>query len=586
MPGSSAGRDSIPDEPGRDIDDDTARAILDVLRVHGADGLRHGHGRTLLDHLVGTYLIVRSWREPVWLQHAALIHSVYGTDAYDEQLFLLSARRELATVAGDQAERLAYLFCVTPRAPLLAGTHRWARELPQRFENRHRDQPLAPANSDELAALVLLHMANLAEQARAPDGSPGRWLARIGALADLVGDAEGVTPPVFSTHLATFSEVDESLARRVYRDAIGRADDPDARARRFGLAAAVCPVVAEPCVWLAYLSRLKEDFITCRSWAAHARNRLLELGTPWDKRLTLRAWHTIIDALELPEGHCRLAPETIAHPRALFETVANRTGAARSTASASSRSRLAIKPPDAAAGNKRFQRYVEALGAGDGPRPGAVYPDLVGQPWHNPADFALVTYLESNYPAIRDEIFALGAARFHRESERIKRAGDWDVAFLYERGRRHDELCAMCPVTARGVDTYPTMRTSAGLIYVSRMRAATHIEAHRGPTNLRVRCHLAIQAPAGDCGIRVGDETRRWHEGKCLVFDDYFEHEAWNHTEEDRVVLIVDLWHPGLSATEVALLEGLHAYTHAYAQTLSRYWAANAAVSRRVSGGH
>jgi aspartate beta-hydroxylase len=188
----------------------------------------------------------------------------------------------------------------------------------------------------------------------------------------------------------------------------------------------------------------------------------------------------------------------------------------------------------------------------------------------------VVSYLESHYAEIRRELLALEPARFHPESEPISRTGDWDVLFLYERGRRHDDICSACPVTTRGIEGYPTVRTIAGLIYVSRMRGKTHIQPHRGPTNLRVRCHLGIQVPGGDCAIRVGDETRSWQEGKCIVFDDHFEHEAWNATDEDRIVLIVDLWHPGLSATEVGLLESLHGYTFAQARNLSGYWAANA----------
>jgi aspartyl/asparaginyl beta-hydroxylase (cupin superfamily) len=97
-----------------------------------------------------------------------------------------------------------------------------------------------------------------------------------------------------------------------------------------------------------------------------------------------------------------------------------------------------------------------------------------------------------------------------------------------------------------------------------------------------VRCHLGIKVPAGDCAIRVADETRRWDEGRCLVFDDYFEHEAWNRTAADRIVLIVDLWHPALSVTEVALLEALHGYTHLHAQRLGRYWSANARAAREA----
>lgn len=562
--------------------DGTSEAIIGFLRSEGAAGLTHARGRSLLEHLTGTHSIVRRWGQPAWLQHAALIHSAYGTEAYGQGLLPLSRRNDLASVAGDRAERAAYLFCVTPRGPLLAGTHLWARDLPSRSTGTAPPTDGHAPTRDELDALVLLHMANVAEQAQAADGSPGRWLAKVGELSHLLVDSESVKPPTFVAHLAAFSAADESLVRGTYRDAVGRGDDPEGRASRFALTAAVCPVLPEPCVWLAALSRWRRDAALAKSWAVQARNRILELGTPWDKRLTLDEWLAIIAAVEYsPSGGPQHQPESTVHPRALFEAVVQDTGRARASRNASAPPERAIKAPDAAAGRRRFQTYVEGLASADGSAD--LYPDLPSQPWHNPQDFPLVGYLEANYPAIRDEILALDGARFHRESERIRRTGDWDVAFLYERGRRDDEVCASCPVTTRGVETYPTMRSATGLIYVSRMRGSTHIEAHRGPTNLRVRCHLALKIPEGDCAIRVGEQTRKWQEGRSLVFDDHFDHEAWNHTDEDRIVLIVDMWHPGLSPTEVTLLEALNNHTHTHAQKLTRYWSANATAARRGS---
>ena len=85
--------------------------------------------------------------------------------------------------------------------------------------------------------------------------------------------------------------------------------------------------------------------------------------------------------------------------------------------------------------------------------------------------------------------------------------------FLYERGRRHEEICDACPATTSVIERDGAMRTAAGLIYVSRMRPGTHIQAHRGPTNLRLRCHLGLAVPDGDCAIRVEDETRHWQGG-------------------------------------------------------------------------
>jgi aspartate beta-hydroxylase len=588
MSGPRAGSDGIADLGGLGIGDDrTAELIIGFLRSEGAARLAHTRGSTLLDHLVGTSAIVRRWKQPVWLQHAALIHSVYGTDVYHRQLLALSRREDLIGLAGGQAERLAYLFCVTDRDSLLAAPQAVARG--PRASDR-AGTAAAPeqgaATPDEVDALVLLHMANLAEQVQARDGSPGRWLVTLAELAEPLIDSNAVRLPLFIAGLAAFSEADESLTRRAYLDGIGLGDEPDASASRLALAAAVCPVVPEPCVWQAYLSRRRGDLPSARWWAASARKRLLELGTVWDKRLTFEEWLELIEAFERPpNSESPASIGTIMHPRVLFETTAREPVEAASRVGSSIFAGQRGATPDSAAGRQRYHRYIETFAGADGSVAGMIYPDLPSQPWHNPPGFPLVSYLESHYAAIREEILAVEPSRFHRESERIMRSGDWDVAFLYERGRRHDEMCDACPVTTRGIEAYPAVRTVAGLIYVSRMRASTHIAAHRGPTNLRLRCHLGIKVPEGDCGIRVGGHTRSWQEGKCLVFDDYFEHEAWNHTDEDRIVLIVDIWHPGLSDTEVRLLEGLHNYTYAHARKLSRYWSANAAAGREAGDG-
>ncbi len=67
--------------------------------------------------------------------------------------------------------------------------------------------------------------------------------------------------------------------------------------------------------------------------------------------------------------------------------------------------------------------------------------------------------------------------------------------------------------------------------------------------NTRLVCHLPLIVPPG-CTFRVGNETREWREGKLVIFDDTIEHEAWNDSKEDRVVLIFDIWRPELSTRE------------------------------------
>ncbi|HEY2437618.1 MAG TPA: hypothetical protein VGH93_10575, partial [Solirubrobacteraceae bacterium] len=355
-------------------DDDIAASIIDLLASKGADRLAHGRGQSLLEHLLGTYSIVRRWGQPTWLQHAALIHSVYGTDAYQRQLLPLSARADLAAVTGDRAERIAFLFSITPRRPLLAGTHRWAPGLMAGSADRDHEASLDPPTRQELDALVLLHTANLAEQARAGDGSPGRWLSALGALAGLLDDAEELTLPPFMAGLRTFSDADEALVRRAYRDAVGRGDDPEGRATRFALAASACSVIAEPAVWLAYLSGLRGDHDGSRAWAAQARDRLLALGTAWDKRLSYEDWGAVIDALEQPPGgRGSSVSGGITRPRALLESLTEGSDGARVRATAPPEVGGAIEPPDAASGRKRFQRYIDGVAGANGF--GAVYPD-------------------------------------------------------------------------------------------------------------------------------------------------------------------------------------------------------------------
>ena len=79
----------------------------------------------------------------------------------------------------------------------------------------------------------------------------------------------------------------------------------------------------------------------------------------------------------------------------------------------------------------------------------------------------------------------------------------------------------------------------------------THLLPHQGVTNSRVVGHLPLIVP-GQCALQVGGELHEWQEGRVVVFDDTYEHEAWNRSEQTRVVLIFDLWNPYLTEAERA----------------------------------
>ena len=45
--------------------------------------------------------------------------------------------------------------------------------------------------------------------------------------------------------------------------------------------------------------------------------------------------------------------------------------------------------------------------------------------------------------------------------------------------------------------------------------------------------------------------------GEALVFDDSFEHEVWNDGKQERVVLLLDLWHPDLQQDEISAIQSM-----------------------------
>jgi beta-hydroxylase len=118
----------------------------------------------------------------------------------------------------------------------------------------------------------------------------------------------------------------------------------------------------------------------------------------------------------------------------------------------------------------------------------------------------------------------------------------WRALYLFAFGRRVEHNCRRCPATAALLEQIPGL-TSA---LFSILEPGKHIPEHRGPYNGLLRFQLGVQVPPPDgrCRIRVGGETRLWQEAGSLFFDDTFRHEAWNDSDQDRVIVFVDFLRP------------------------------------------
>jgi hypothetical protein len=97
-------------------------------------------------------------------------------------------------------------------------------------------------------------------------------------------------------------------------------------------------------------------------------------------------------------------------------------------------------------------------------------------------------------------------------------------------------------------DAVSLAEMGGGEVIFSRLAPHTRIGAHCGPTNLRKTAHLGLVVPTtGRCQIRVGSGWYSWEPGKILLFDDSYEHEVRNDTDEDRVVLLIRTWHSAVA---------------------------------------
>ncbi|WHZ20287.1 MAG: Putative hydroxylase [Rhodanobacteraceae bacterium] len=137
---------------------------------------------------------------------------------------------------------------------------------------------------------------------------------------------------------------------------------------------------------------------------------------------------------------------------------------------------------------------------------------------------------------------------------------EWNSFFFHRHGEVFEQNARRCPRTTAVLATLPLVhiRGHAPEVLFSILTPGSHILKHHGVTNTRLVTHLPLIIPE-DCAINVGGVEHAWQEGRCVTFDDTFEHEAWNRSDKVRAVMILDAWHPDLTEAEraaVALLVG------------------------------
>jgi len=166
------------------------------------------------------------------------------------------------------------------------------------------------------------------------------------------------------------------------------------------------------------------------------------------------------------------------------------------------------------------------------------------------AVFPWVSTIERDWRAIRAELDRVLTRKeelpgFHElatDVSTISRDRGWKTFLLAGYGFRSENNIRQCPDTWRACQSIPGLIT----VMFSILEPGKHLPPHRGPYNGVLRLHLGliVPEPREQLGIRVENEIYRWREGEAVIFDDAYEHEAWNRTPHTRVVLFVDFRKP------------------------------------------
>ncbi len=166
-------------------------------------------------------------------------------------------------------------------------------------------------------------------------------------------------------------------------------------------------------------------------------------------------------------------------------------------------------------------------------------------------NFEWAGFLKANYPLIKETLTPL----MHENNTDFKSYFDeniqypplnWKTIGFYFWGKKNHQNAKRFPEIEQVFNRIP------GLISASFNLLEPHsqIKPHFGDTNAVFRVHLGIKIPAGlpDCGFTVKGETKAWEEGNLLVFLDANVHEAFNHSDERRYILLLDIIRPEFAA--------------------------------------
>lgn len=160
----------------------------------------------------------------------------------------------------------------------------------------------------------------------------------------------------------------------------------------------------------------------------------------------------------------------------------------------------------------------------------------------DPQPFSWAADLKINYVAIKQELsdyLEKRQLKSYFNTSMVSRQNSWRTISLKTWNIELYKNQKDFPVTSALLKKHPEIISASFNLLEPRSK----ILPHCGDTNAIYRCHLGLEIPSGlpDCGFRVKEEKRGWKNGEWLVFMDAYNHEAWNDTDKDRYIFLIDV---------------------------------------------
>ncbi|MDF5706506.1 MAG: aspartyl/asparaginyl beta-hydroxylase domain-containing protein [Nostoc sp. S4] len=193
-----------------------------------------------------------------------------------------------------------------------------------------------------------------------------------------------------------------------------------------------------------------------------------------------------------------------------------------------------------------------------------LYLGITSKPWYECCDYHALKFISDTLVKGAKDIEDEWSSNYLKKHNLVSRCessdvhpdlkeDDWGEFVLWKEGKFTKAGRSLFPRTVKIVSKLESFVIPFGQVVFLVLKPGVALPPHHDSSNIDLTCQLGLIIPE-NCAIRVGNETRSWTEGQTLFFDHSFEHEAWNKSQKERVVLLLDLYHPELTKVEKFLL--------------------------------